>query len=138
MKLFISFIFFFLGLNFSIAQETFSLNIEFTDIKSNNGSIFIGLHDHKSNFLKQEVKGAIVKVVNKKASCVFEGLLIGEYAISVFHDKNNNNKLDTNFMGIPKEPYAVSNNAKSFMGPPKYEDAKFKITKDTFIEIKID
>ena len=41
-----------------------------------------------------------------------------------------------NFMGIPKEDIACSNNAKGFMGPPKYEDAKFTITKDLKIEIK--
>ena len=32
------------------------------------------------------------------------------------------------FFGIPKEAYGCSNNAKGFMGPPKYEDAKFMLT----------
>ena len=137
MKLSIYYLLFFY-LNFSIAQETFTLNIEFTDIKSNNGSIFVGLYDNENNFLKQEIKGAIVKIVNKKASYVFEEIKKGEYAVSSFHDKNNNKKLDVNLIGIPTEPIAVSNNAKGFMGPPKYKDAKFKIIKDTYIEIIID
>ena len=40
---------------------------------------------------------------------------------------NNNNKLDTNLFGIPKEPYGFSNNARSKWGPPKYEIAKFEL-----------
>ena len=38
---------------------------------------------------------------------------------------------------MPKEPVACSNNAKGFMGPPKYEDAKFTVTADTKINIKM-
>ncbi|MNT83012.1 hypothetical protein D3C72_2228260 [compost metagenome] len=55
----------------------------------------------------------------------------------VYHDENNNGKLDKNFIGMPKEPVACSNNAKGFMGPPKYEDAKFIITADTKMTIKM-
>jgi len=39
-------------------------------------------------------------------------------------------------MGIPSEDIACSNNAKGFMGPPKYKDAKFNINKDSKIDIK--
>ena len=39
-------------------------------------------------------------------------------------------------MGIPKEAYTASNDAKGFMGPPKYKDSKFKINKDSKIDIK--
>ena len=51
----------------------------------------------------------------------------GTYAVSFVHDKNSNGKMDKNFMGIPKEDYGCSNNAKGFMGPPKWEDAKFEL-----------
>ena len=40
-----------------------------------------------------------------------------------------------NMMGIPSEDYAASNNAKGFMGPPSYKDAKFTVDKDSKIEI---
>ena len=51
--------------------------------------------------------------------------------------KNDNGKMDTNFLGIPKEPVAISNNAKGKFGPPKYKDAKFMIsTSPTNIKIK--
>ncbi len=53
----------------------------------------------------------------------------GDYAIRVMHDINGNDKLDSNFVGIPNEPYGFSNNAGSF-GPPKWDKAKFTVKGD--------
>ena len=35
--------------------------------------------------------------------------------------------MDTNFLGIPKEDYGCSNNARGTLGPPKWKDAKFEL-----------
>ena len=56
----------------------------------------------------------------------------GTYAIGVYIDENE--KLDTNFLGIPKEQYGFSNNAKAF-GIPKFEAASFVI--DTYKKVQI-
>jgi len=42
------------------------------------------------------------------------------YAMAIFHDENENDKLDTNWLGIPKEPISAFSNAKlkTFFGPP--------------------
>jgi uncharacterized protein (DUF2141 family) len=45
---------------------------------------------------------------------------------SVFHDENSNGKLDTNFMGIPREGVGASNDAKGHLGPPKFNAAAFR------------
>ena len=54
----------------------------------------------------------------------------GNYAITLFHDENNNMELDTNFLGIPKEPYGFSNNAKSPFGPPGFQAALVEFSKE--------
>jgi uncharacterized protein (DUF2141 family) len=51
----------------------------------------------------------------------------GNYAVSVHHDDNDNDKMDTNFIGIPKEPIGLSNGAVAKFGPPKYKDAVFTV-----------
>lgn len=51
----------------------------------------------------------------------------GEYALSVFHDLDGDGKLKRSFIGIPKEPAGLSNNAVPRFGPPKYKDAKFTV-----------
>jgi len=37
------------------------------------------------------------------------GIPPGTYAIACYHDENDNGKLDTNFLGIPKEGTGASN-----------------------------
>lgn len=49
----------------------------------------------------------------------------GRYAASVYLDENENGKLDSGFLGIPKEPVGASNNPHHRMGPPRFEDCVF-------------
>jgi uncharacterized protein (DUF2141 family) len=72
------------------------------------------------------------------AQIVFTDLPAGVYAVSVFHDENMNQKLDKNFMGVPKEGYGASNNPKKKMGPPSFEETKFQLSgSGQSIEIKL-
>lgn len=56
-----------------------------------------------------------------------DSLAPGEYAVRVMHDENDNDKLDSNLIGIPKEPWGFSNNAVGSFGPPDWKDAKFTL-----------
>ncbi len=49
----------------------------------------------------------------------------GQIAVLVFHDENANGILDKNFIGIPREPLAISNNYQP-KGPPSFARASFK------------
>lgn len=49
----------------------------------------------------------------------------GRYAVSLYLDENGNHKLDTNWLGLPKEAVGVSNNPRNRIGPPHFEDAVF-------------
>ncbi len=136
-QLLLTIAFIFIGLTAVTAQDSYSLTINFTGMESDKGAVFIGVHNTKEGFLKKRYKEAVVKITDNKATVVFEGLPKGEYAVSAFHDENDNKKMDTNFIGIPKEPIGISNDAKGFMGPPKYKDAKFTITENTAMVINI-
>ena len=50
------------------------------------------------------------------------------------HDENGNGELDANFVGIPKEPWGFSNNAKGKFGPPKWEDVQFSIGEEAVVQ----
>ncbi len=135
-------ILFILAVSFSFqAQEeqTFDLTIEISGMDTDKGKVFIALYNSEKTFLKSSktTKGTNAVVKDKKAVAYFKGLTKGEYAVSLFHDENDNNKMDTKIFGIPKEPYGFSNNATGFMGPPKYKDAKFNIEEDKTITIKV-
>jgi len=48
----------------------------------------------------------------------------------MFHDLDGTGKLAKNFLGIPTEPYAFSNNASGNMGPPAFNAAAFDVAAD--------
>ncbi len=50
----------------------------------------------------------------------------GDYALLVYHDENNNGRLDENFLGIPREPVGFSNGYRP-KGPPSYSRARFTL-----------
>ena len=129
-----------LGFSNSNAQEdTFELTVEITGMEVDKGKVFLALYNSEDTFLKSSktTKGTNAIVKDGKAIAYFKGLKKGEYAVSLFHDENDNGKMDTKIFGIPKEPYGFSNNAKGFMGPPKFKDAKFTVETNKSISIEI-
>lgn len=129
----------FSGLLTTNAQEkSFNITVNISGLDSNKGKVLIALYNEKGQFLKKGFRGGMTQITDKKISYVFEEIPKGEYAVSFFHDENDNNKMDTNFFGIPKEDYGCSNNATGFMGPPKYDDAKFILETDKTITINVD
>ena len=121
-----------------MAQELSTINVQVKNLRSDEGQLMAGLYKSEEDFLSQVYRGEVVKIKDGIATISFLNIPQGTYAVSVFHDENSNNKLDTNFLGIPKEDYGASNNAKGFMGPPKWEDAVIRLTdKPLDIVIKI-
>lgn len=55
------------------------------------------------------------------------GITPGDYALAILHDENGNGKVDTNFVGMPKEGVGFSNNASGFMGPPAFSAVRFHV-----------
>ena len=119
------------------SEKVFDLTIEISGFSSNEGNALIAVYNKEGDFLKKGFRGGISKITNKKVIYTFKGIPKGEYAVSMFHDENDNKKMDSNFFGIPKEDYGCSNDASGFMGPPKYEDAKFQLTENKTIKINM-
>jgi uncharacterized protein (DUF2141 family) len=119
------------------AQDTYTITVTVEDLSSNDGKVLLALYNSEKDFLENEYKGTISSIANNKCTVTFENVPEGVYAVSIFHDENDNDKLDSNFIGIPKEDYGCSNNAKGFMGPPKWKDTKFDLEKDTSITITL-
>lgn len=119
---------------FANAQKA-TLTVNTSGFRNNEGKVVVGLYNEEGKFLKETYRRVASEIKDLKATVQFKNLLVGLYAVSIYHDENDSGKLEKGFMGIPKEDVACSNNAKGKMGPPKYIDAKFTITKDTTIEV---
>lgn len=121
----------------SFAQKTHSITVDFTGMKSNKGNLLVALYNTEKSFLKEPYKTIKSKIDSLKSKVVFKDIPAGEYAISAFHDENDNQKMDVNFFGAPKEAIGTSNDAKGFMGPPKYKDAKFIVKDNVALKISV-
>jgi uncharacterized protein (DUF2141 family) len=119
------------------AQENYTITVTVNGIDSNDGKIFLALYDKEVDFLEKTFKGTTSSIINNQCTITFENIPSGVYAVSIFHDENDNGKMDTNFMGIPKEDYGCSNNASGFMGPPKWSDAKFELKANMSLTITL-
>lgn len=116
------------------------IHVSFEQLPSHKGELSYLLFANEKGFPDQDEK-SIRKgsIILSEGVGSFEILNVsdGEYALSVIHDENSNNKLDTNFLGIPKEAFGFSNNPTIFMGPPDFEEASFKVKDQTKINIKM-
>ena len=110
------------------------IDVVVTNIKGQTGTIRVGLFDNENDFLEKAIAGKVVKVNGGKAVVSFEALEEGEYAVSIFHDENSNEQLDTNVIGIPKEGFGFGNNAMGTFGPPSFEKAKVKVRDGTVLQ----
>jgi len=105
----------------------FSLTIEISGLQNNNGQVLLELINEKG----EKITGISQNIADNKCIVVIKNLKPGKFAFKYFHDENNNGKIDFNWLGIPKEGYGFSNNAKGTFGPPSFEKMIFVIKGDT-------
>ena len=118
--------------------EAGELRITIDGIRSEHGTVLIGLYDSPASFGKAveasaeegflvdpDRFAAVALRANAalKSAVVFSNLEPGRYAAIAFHDENGDGKLDKNFLGIPTEPYGFSNDVQGFLGPPTFDAA---------------
>jgi uncharacterized protein (DUF2141 family) len=126
---------------FNTAQEGEGIKIVVDNLRSNEGYVLISLFKSDEGYPdapdKAVRKGKLI-IKDKKAWIKFTGLPAGNYAAAILHDENDDQKMNTNFFGLPKEGYGFSNNAMGSFGPPSFERASFSYTinKETEIVIK--
>lgn len=103
------------------------LKVQIEGIRSNQGKLVIALFESKKTFTKKAIQSASLTIKDHSASWTTEPLSPGNYAIALYHDANENGKMDKNFFGIPREDYGFSRDAKPSFGPPRWEDAVFEV-----------
>jgi uncharacterized protein (DUF2141 family) len=120
--------FFLIVIYLSAAQENV-IRVEISGLRSDKGKVMCALFSSAGDFPKRADKAVMrsaATIASGHAVCEFSGIATGTYAVSVIHDENSNGRLDTNFIGIPREGVGASNNAKGHFGPPKFDAASFR------------
>jgi uncharacterized protein (DUF2141 family) len=107
------------------------LQVEIVKLKSDQGMVIVNLLDRDEELV--EKKSA--RINDRACILVFKDLPDGQYAVRFIHDENSNEKLDTNFIGIPKEGFGFSNDAFGRFGPKDFEEWLFPVAGDTKISL---
>lgn len=121
----------------TFSQHQLAVNV--SGVKKSEGKISVAVYDESEGFLKFDK----VYMSNSAAAAkgttqvIIKDLPDGEYALAVFHDKNGNNELDTNFMGIPKEPIGFSKAKMKMFGPPCFKECAFALVSNSEITIAL-
>jgi len=104
-----------------------ALDVTVTNIPDATGNIRVAVCT-KAEFLQPDCGyHAIAPSRAGQVSVTFGDVRPGVYAVQVFQDRNVNQKLDTNFLGMPKEPLGFSRNPPMHFGPPRFADAAFSL-----------
>ena len=118
------------------AQENSTLVVEFETIQNQSGTLYVGIFQ-ENNFLKQPLAGQTVAVNASSHSVKFENLKQGQYAVSVFQDLNENQKMDFETNGMPTEPWAMSGDLNPG-SPPAWNEVSFQLSEeDKVVKLKI-
>lgn len=104
-----------------------SLVVVVENLKNDQGNVRAGLFNNPKDFTKTIYLGKSIPAKIGSVSFTFIDLPLGKYAVSAFHDINGSEKLDTNFVGKPVEPYGFSRDARGTFGPPLFEDAMIQV-----------
>lgn len=124
---------------FLFAEETAAkkkLTVEITNVASEEGQIILAIYNSSENYDKR-IAFQEVKLKPEIDTVIFEtNVPDGEYLVMLVHDINNNGKLDTSFIGMPKEPVGLSNyDGKGI--PGKFKKHKFSVNENTEIIIPL-
>ncbi len=103
------------------------------------GSMYIAVFDNKESFpdFGKQLVDNVLPVDANTLNYTFKDLPHDDYAVAIFHDKNNNGVLDKNAFGFPLEPYGFSRNARARFSAPPFDDAKIELVGNQSIEITI-
>jgi uncharacterized protein (DUF2141 family) len=128
----------------SALAEQSSITVNLSGVRSQKGNVVVCLWGKGSKDFPFCSSAAAYKTTTLKAGnnlvATFQNIPSGEYAVSAFHDENGDGKLNTNWMGMPKEGMAAFNvdknqNPQGRREKPSFDKVKFKLNSSTTVAV---
>ncbi len=117
-------------------SNTVKLYVTVKNIQVGKGSVRVEVYNNDVTFLHKYLVGKTLKATSQSIPFSFD-LPVGIYAVAVYQDFNENQKLDKGWFGVPTEPYGLSNNFIPILSAPAFSDCKFKLAGQTSITINL-
>lgn len=110
-----------------------AVSVVVSHLPSSTATLKLYFYNVKANFLVRNHYTLLkyVKPAGRTTVVYPIDLPAGEWAIAVTQDLNENDLVDRNFVGIPTEPFALSNNVRPRFRVPTFDDCKFTVSGPT-------
>jgi len=115
--------------------------VQVSGLQSGEGTVSVALFQSAEDFTDNPFKTLRQPLEQNQTEVElrFEDIEAGTYAIAVYQDLDENEELNTNFVGIPQEPYGFSNNYRPTMSSPSFDKAKFTLSDSEVVQqIKVE
>ncbi|GAB2557305.1 DUF2141 domain-containing protein [Spirosoma aerophilum] len=117
-------------------SATYKLTIDFTNVTKRTGTLYVGLVNDAADFNGNSYRKTRIQIpATGDFQVKFDQLPAGRYAVKVFQDLNDNQKLDMSNQ-MPVEPFGFSN-VTMLMGPPSFEQSAFAFNAPRTIVISL-
>ena len=115
----------------ALPSNAANLTVTVEQVRNSRGEIRFAIFDIPSEFPQgNELYSKHIPAQLGIVTIRFYNLSPGAYAIAIHHDENSDGEMNTNFIGLPKEGYGFSNDAKVIFSPPVFEAAAFFMNLD--------
>ena len=104
------------------------LNLRVENIRAGHGRIWVGVYTSAEDFLDRERARVLPYEITRPGDTTLrvDSLVVGEtYALAIFQDLDDNHDLNTNWLGLPAEPWAVSRPIQSYFRAPRFAEMSF-------------
>jgi len=112
------------------AAQAATIEVRVTGVAGGKGKVAVAVCD-KATFLKDCLYSATAPAKDGETVVTVKEVPAGTWAVLSYQDENDNGQLDRNVIGIPKENYGFSRDARGRFGPPSFEDAAFAVSGET-------
>jgi uncharacterized protein (DUF2141 family) len=122
------------------APHTFTLTILVENVNKDDGNIGVLVFNSTRGWPEDRfaaLKDIVVPAHPGTVTVTVPDLPAGGYAVAIAHDVNRNHKVDKNFLGMPKEQWAMSNNPHATIKAPSFNTAKFSLAGNLEIHVRM-
>lgn len=113
-------------------QTIDACTIRISGFETDKGKAFVKILDVHNKALKTY----ILPVTDGQVLCKIDVTGQNKVAVQVFHDINNNKKLDKNLFGAPAEPWGISGEIRPSFRAPTLAEMLVSVQKDIQITVK--
>lgn len=114
----------------SASASAATIEVRVTGVTGGKGKVAVAVCD-RDTFLKDCKYSATAPAKDGENVITVKDVPAGTWAVLSYQDENDNGKLDRNVVGIPKENYGFSRDARGSFGPPSFEEAAFAVSGET-------